>query len=376
VALLLVVAVLATSAVLGMAMLSGGALQVQAAKNEAQVVGARALAESGVSLAAYYLQYPGKAPVRNGEGYWPGETGMSLGASVPGTVDVHVSRPSRNVYNVSSTGKAAGPSGELLSRTIVCQLQINPGFATRYAANFSADTVLPLSTTVWGDVQAAGKITNNGRIYGMAYWGTSATLGATGTWAGAAPLTSDTSVAVPTSTQLRDYRTYTYQGRTYQAGIISANTLGSGTTLGPTGDNPAGVYYRQGELSVGHYLTVNGTLIVDGQLSVTGGYGRITPADGFPGLIVKSNLQLKGSGSVRDLTVSGVTWLGGSITSTGYVATGWFRFNGSLLFGDNGGVAGTFGGSVYVNYDATAPQAPGLDGTLPPQGVKMLSWQE
>jgi hypothetical protein len=75
IALLMVVAVIAIASVLGYVMLSTASLQNHAGANQVKVLSADYLAESGLNIAMYYLQYPDRAPARNADGYWSGMNG-------------------------------------------------------------------------------------------------------------------------------------------------------------------------------------------------------------------------------------------------------------------------------------------------------------
>ena len=57
-ALLVVVAVVALASVLGFVMLSSATLQNRASANQGRLTSADYLAESGLNIAMYYLQYP------------------------------------------------------------------------------------------------------------------------------------------------------------------------------------------------------------------------------------------------------------------------------------------------------------------------------
>ena len=85
-ALLLVLTVIAITTILGFAVMAGTQLQVQTSKNTYAAAAADSLAESGMNLAAYYLQYPTKAPSLNSLGYWAGGTGITFGTGVTGSV--------------------------------------------------------------------------------------------------------------------------------------------------------------------------------------------------------------------------------------------------------------------------------------------------
>ncbi|HTW93727.1 MAG TPA: hypothetical protein VMD30_02965, partial [Tepidisphaeraceae bacterium] len=90
IALILVIVVMAIAAVMAYAMLSAGALQEQVSANSIAQANADALAESGVSLAMYYLTHTSTAPVT--PPYT--ESGLTFN-SLSGSVTLTVSSPTQ-----------------------------------------------------------------------------------------------------------------------------------------------------------------------------------------------------------------------------------------------------------------------------------------
>src|ERR1700722_15676170 len=132
-ALAAVLAVLAAVTILGLAILSNAALEAQIGRNQSQMARVDYLAESGVNLALYYLQYPGKAPAGslNTAGYWPGTTGITIDTGVTGTVNVAVTAPSANTYQIVSQSFSGDSTP--LSRTITAVAKVNYNDAINYA---------------------------------------------------------------------------------------------------------------------------------------------------------------------------------------------------------------------------------------------------
>ena len=85
VAMVMVLMVMAAAAVMGYALLASATLQGQVANAGIQQVSSNQIAESGVNVAMYYLQYPNNAPSLT-NGYWNGQTGISFGSSVSRSV--------------------------------------------------------------------------------------------------------------------------------------------------------------------------------------------------------------------------------------------------------------------------------------------------
>jgi choice-of-anchor A domain-containing protein len=109
----------------------------------------------------------------------------------------------------------------------------------------------------------------------------------------------------------------------------------------PAPDNPAGVVYKDATSSplvLSDNQTINGTLIVEGDLQIKGTNITINPQPGYPALIVTGNLEIYQSG--RNLTSNGLTYIGGQLKSNnnGLPAppqslSSTFIVNGGLIFG-------------------------------------------
>ena len=376
-ALVQVMIVVGIAAVLGMAMLSGSALQVQQSVNEALAAEAEALAESGVNLAMYYLQYPARAPsLKNG--YWPGGVELALGKDGKGRADVTVIRDVADpqVYYVTSTGKAKGSgTGEPLVRTVKAELRVRPGLQVRHGLLSGINLTLGLNVKVsTGNVMVDGSLTNYGIILNTAWARSFPVIGSILKWLILPPTAK---VEVPRPATIERYETYVYaDGRAYPREALASTSI-AGATLGAHAGNPLGVYWAPGDLTLGDNVTIDGTLIVDGDLILNGSNVKITAPAGQPALIVMGDIRTR---SIRSMTVNGVTWVGRSIrgdAGTSLLTT--LAFNGSLMFGGTAGatVAGVIdasaGTSVDIRFDPARVNVPDMDRELA-RSVTVLRW--
>ena len=244
--LMMVTAVVAVASVMGMAILSSNALQAEASSSQDQVAQADALAESGVNLVMYYLQNLNdntKCPATlasmnvNGPAYT--QTGVSLGSSVQGTIDLQVSRTATNRYAITSTGKSTATAAGV-SRKLTVTTDVNYFAYGISAPNISSggSFTIPATMTILGDLYAAGAIVNNGTISGTVY--ATSTSGSGNCGLIQTLLNVVTATLVPTVSSVNHYVTYTYNGGVYTAGVLLLPQ--SNVTLGPSPLNPAGVY--------------------------------------------------------------------------------------------------------------------------------------
>ncbi len=378
-ALMLVVPVVALAAVLAYAVLDNTGMQQQISANAAAIAQADCLAESGVNYAMYNLQHPSYAPTYTGS-FWSGPSGsISLGASVPGTFNVSASQAS-GIYTITSTGTMTGPTGTTISRTIVATVKIamqavNPN----QAAGINGNVTLGSNMKVTGDIRTTGTVTLNtgSTVTGDVYAPTLVLNG--GTESSSFVQTTSTGVTVA-PTAVTDYRTYTYNGTTYSATLLTTDPA-AGTTLGPTATNPAGIYYAQGRNMNLNGVTINGTLLVDktgatgGGVTVTGSAANtITPMSGFPGLVVQAGITV--SGSNRSLTVNGLTWANTGITGSGTQTGSSITVNGSLLIPGTAGI-GAYNGALNLNYNAQNVSVSNFSSQMQvPKSLQVVSWSE
>jgi hypothetical protein len=373
-ALVLVISVLAFAAIIGFAMLSTASMQAQTTLNSNLALSADALADSGIDLACYYLVNPSKAPktVPAG-GFYDGGT-ISFGPNMPGSVDLAITSLGNNDYKIVSVGKAGMRN---LSHTVTATVHIDPGFQVKSLVAFNVPAILPLTATINGDVQANGLLTNLGRINGALISPLSA-LGSGLILNGVLAPTDSNQMTIPTVATLTNYSTYTYRGKTYSAVTITG--LPTGTTLGPSDTNPAGIFRYSGVLTMNHSVSITGTLIIEnGDLNISGGGNVITPVDGFPAVIAKGNLFVRGpllpSASPRDLTANGIVWVGGSMKTSGIVTNASLDIKGALLFG-SGSVDPLFGARLTISANTNKTTNVNLATNIPPPSAKVLTYKQ
>lgn len=362
-AMLLVLSVIGMASVLGLGMLSTASIQAATARNSLDAVRADSSVRSGIQVACYYLQYPRRAPSLT-NGYWPGGV-VNLGDGE--TVQVSVSSLGGNDYRITATSTGSG-----VQRSSRCSIHVEPGFKLKYAAVFNGNSVsVPGFVSLYGGAQVAGLLVNYGAISEQSCAASVLNYGfMSGGWV---PLTTGNTASNPRPDKRHDYRTYRYQGQTYLAKNISVSSTSS-VALRPTADNPAGVFRRNGSLTLNGGVTVQGTLLVEGSLNIYGSGNSISgPAAGFPALVVKDDIYTYGA--FRELRVEGLTWLGKSIRFNGMNLFSLLEFRGVLLFGGEGSIQNVVGPTVRVYYEPGRADGVQIDDSIPPPSVTMTSYQ-
>lgn len=398
IALVLVVSAVAIASVLGFVMLSSAALQTRAAANQGRLGAADYLAESGLNIAMYYLQNPDKAPGYatnfGGTGYWTGTGGyISLADSVEGTVNVSVTRDASDIwtYEIVSTAQAGTNVSTKLTRTTGARVYVRNEYVVKHAAAFNGNTTLQSFITVNGDVWSAKNFglrvgspqsTVNGTVYCKTL-STGVGFIVPSSFSNALP-TADLPAPSTGTNGLNKYATYTINDVTYSRAGITGSSLGN-TTLSPTGSNPAGIYYKDassgGDFQLLDNTTINGTLIVDGNVSVRGSNITINAEHGYPALIVSGYLEIQQP--AKSLTVNGLCYVGSQLrtntTTTPSPASliSKLTVNGGLLMGTTGSSNIMSGYNIItaVTYNASKSKAPDMTANYRvPKGVSIVRW--
>jgi len=360
--MVVVMVLVALASVVSYALISSQAMMVQASDNARRAAQSDALAESGIQLASYYLQNPSSAPVLNGSGFYPGQTGISLGSAVDGTVDITITKIDTTTFAIASTAHYGSVSSTPMNRSLGARATVQYAYLPTNAATINGGLNVLSTTTITGSIRSTGTVSMSlgssvvGNIYAPSLTGNTSGLNGTFT------TTSNSGNNTPTPTTIRDYSTYTYNGVTYHATSISSVST---STLGPTASNPLGVYVATGDLNVTAALAVSGTLLVpSGKLIVKSSNMTITPAANMPALIVQSDIAF--GGTSRKLTVNGLAWVGGVLTKSGTTSGNTATFNGAVQFASGTPISSNYSGSVKINYDATKATVYGF---LPGQGT-------
>jgi len=383
VALILVLAALAAATVMGFAILSSASLQASVSNNSGSIAAAEALAESGVNYAMYQLQSMTEEEAGAGE-FWTGQNNITLGADVPGTINVVVTRPDSAVhqYLIESTGSITTDSGTI-TRKLRASTEIEMTFQPKHAAAFNGGLTVPLNTTIVGPMKSSGLVTllNLGNIQGIVR---AASI--------AVPLPSEleilsagTPAAVPTTHN--NYLTYEHEGQTYNAELISSSTLTNVTYNPNAATNPAGIFYALGAITLKDNVVINGTLYVKrvstaststiGRLTLDGNNVVIRAQDGYPALIVDEKIRLVGT--PRSTDIYGLVWTAEGITNGGLLQTGHaLRVHGGFLSATTSApLPSAFVGTIRLEYVPEYLNVPDFStSNTAPAGVKVLSWEQ
>jgi hypothetical protein len=355
VAMILVVVLMATAAIMAFALISSASIQAQASRNSIASYSADALAQSGSSLATYYLMNPDKASASlmttsgSKTFYNPGANFGSISTSNGASVsNIALSVESQSglitTYGVDVTSNSGTSSAASVTRTLHSDVAVDSRYVVKYAMASNDAFTIPLSGV---SVTIGGNVRCDSGIGGLLTAITGSTIIPSNTAKPAYP-----TAGVPSYSQLNickslpQYPTMVAQS----AGTgTAAFTVGTGTAQLVSGSitsfpaanasNPDAVYYATGSLTISGAGTYNGTLVVKSPNNLIISANGVTinsKKTGQPALIVGGNLVFNGGVilSTRALTVNGLTWLGGNMLAQGGVLpTTQLTVNGALMWG-------------------------------------------
>lgn len=207
-----------------------------------------------------------------------------------GECDYEITCDAYREKNGEKSGRSSLKAELRLDPCIAYWVEVSTTISQRITINGDVycDAALGNSGTIQGDVFANGSITNTGSITGQIYPN------------GTTPI----DVGWP-NLSIGDFSSQYYIGSTqYSVGSIATEDLND-ITLGPTEGNPAGIYYRDGDLNLKGNVTLTGSLVVKDRLDITGAGNVITAIKNFPAIIIGKHLEIKGSEGAG-ITVEGL----------------------------------------------------------------------
>ncbi|TKJ35213.1 MAG: hypothetical protein CEE38_15400 [Planctomycetes bacterium B3_Pla] len=354
VALLAVLFIVMTITILALGFLSQSDVELACGQNMVMRTQMDYLAESGLEHARGLILNPQDI----GSAYWTGAVAQQLVAGSDDYYDVNVVKlPGERNYQITCDAYRLDAAVKTVRSSLGAELRLDPCIA--YWAG--ASTAISSLVTVNGDVYCNGNLSGDGAIAGDAF--------ASGSII-ASNLTGQKNEVFPGTPvdfcglDVNDFNSSYYINSTsYPVDIIDPNI--SNVTFVPGGGNPAGVLYSSGDpnnlVSFNGNVTINGMLVVAGDLTIRGTNNVITAVKNFPALLVSGELIIEDGATLQ---VTGLAQIGQRIA----VTTGAQSMDiDGALFVANGGIDGSALSSIVI--DITAVPSAAAIRTWPAAGV-------
>jgi len=298
------------------------------------------LAESGLEHARGLILNPQDVASE----YWTGEPLQQLVAGSGDYYDLTVTRDdtdptNRCNYTIDCNSYRLSGSERIGRSNLRATLRLDPCIAYWAGSN----TTVSEQITISGDVYCDGSLTNDGIIDGDVF--------ASGTISGLSPTGQTTVVAQEPVTwpnlQVSDFGPTYYLGvASYSAEIVDANHPGG--IFEPSGTNPKGIRYCNGNLELPGGVNITGTLVVTGELTINGVGNSITAVKNYPALVVGGGVVIEDGAS---LAINGLAQIGQTIVIDVGVDNVDVDVIGGLFIA-NGGIDGISSSSVFIDITA------------------------
>ena len=300
------------------------------------------LAESGLEHAKGLILNPQDV----GSEYWPGANAQQLAASSNDYYDLEVARdnsdPTDRCNYIIDCNSYRLKNGEKIGRSSIrARLRLDPCIAL-WIGN---DTTISKRITINGDTYCGGNISGTGSIDGDVF--ASGTITGLTTAGQKNEFVAQPPVVWP-GIDVNDFSSTYYIGSaTYQRDIVDSNVHPAGDFI-PTELNPAGVRYRSGDLELADAVNINGMLVVNGTLKITGANNTISAVKNFPALLVSGEVVIEDGGA---LVIEGLAQIGQKIVIEPNAANVDIDVIGGLFIA-NGGIDGAISNTISVDINA------------------------
>lgn len=296
------------------------------------------LAESGLAHAKGLILSPQDVSSE----YWMGDTRQQLVAGNDNYYDVNVVKFAECNYQITCEAYREKGSEKVGRSGIKAELRLDPCIAFWATGTWMSES----QSTVNGDVYCNGTLEGEGHINGDAFATNSITANILGQ-------KNESVIETPVDwpgLMISDFSSNYYIGSsTYSVHIVDSN-VHTGGNFNQSASNPAGVRYHSGDFELPGGVNINGMLVVDGNLMVTGANNNVTSVKNFPALLVSREVIMENGGT---LAINGLAQIGERI----YVNVGAANVNVNVvggLFIANGNIDGLNGSSPTNSVTITA----------------------
>lgn len=357
-ALILVLLLVAAGVVLGTSYLSAAAVRSNVSTSYKSLSRARYVSESGLQHGIYLLRDQ-TLQINN-----TGTTSLGTFAIESGCSDsytISVTPAGNGQYTLQSDSLV---NGVKRTSSMVVSRAVN-STNIKYGMLVGAGPVwLSSGVTLTGDIQC-----NSGILYNFgSINGTATSVGGILNYGYIKNKPPGIPPAQPVPQfNVADYASYTLNGVACSAKTFTGNNPPSGAI---TQTNPGGVVYCTGTgITLGNNTTINGTLIINGDVTLDGNKITINPVSGFPAIVCSGSLKIN-TGCKNNGNINGVVAAAKGIVPNGDKNTA-MTINGAVVSQTLGMVSGL--GAYNINYQSANLYS---FGTQSQATVSIVKWND
>jgi len=352
-ALLIVLFVVMVATILSFGFITSSDIELACGQNMALKAQMDSLAESGLVHARGLILNPQE--VDETLEYWTGtgDEGLQLvdGSSDWYKVVVTLDSNDHRNYVIDCNAYRQKDDEQIGRSSLRATLRLNPCIA--FWAE--TDTTLEGGIVINGDVYCNGNLTNNADINGDVFTDGTVSSDPLGQHYPAA----DADVLWPGDVINDLSSSYCIPPVIYSVTEIAPGIY---SDAWPLAGDPKKVYYCNGQLELGSNVIIDGTLVVDANLVITGTGNRITAKKNFPALLVSGKLIIRGGLEINGLAI--VTQQVVDPNAVVVASNATVDIHGGLFI-QNGGISAS--SSSLININASPQKAairkwPGLTG--------------
>lgn len=258
------------------------------------------LAQAGLTHAKNFIINPQSVDTETA-GYWQGDTGLQIEEN-DDYYDISITRDTSDPddhcdYTIVSQAYRLDSAKKISKSELTAKLRLDPCIALWVANSYSVEHQITINGDVYCDGDLGNYSLNYLAISGDAFAKNDIAISADDIGGAVYPLNSygKTPAIFPNLTRSSLSPQYKIGTVTYTAEEINTDTL-QGDELKLTANNPAGIYYRVGSLELLGDVTIEGTLIVKDDLTVSGTGNSIIAEKNYPAAIIDGKLLLKEQG--------------------------------------------------------------------------------
>lgn len=343
VVLLVVLFIIMAIAVISLGFMSRSDVELACGKNMILRTQMVHLAESGLEHARGLILSPQDVDTE----YWVGDVGQQLVSGSDDYYDVNVVKLAECNYQITCTAYRE-KSGERVGRSgLMAELRLDPCIAF-WAGG---DATISQRITVNGDIYCSGHLSGGGYVDGDVFAGGNITV------SNVVGKKNEAVTEAPVSwsgLQVGDFSsTYNIGSATYSTYVVDANVHPGGNFIPIAGINPAGIRYCAGEIELPGNVNIEGALVVNGNLRISGTNNVIIAVKNFPALLVSGEVIVEDGGTLQ---INGLAQIGQKMVISGGAGNVDIDVLGALFIA-GGGIEGAISDTVSVDITAGPARA-------------------